>query len=372
MNPESTNIRVFMLDDDEDDYLIVRNLLAKVSHYNFEIDWSPSFEAAKAAIENCEHDVYLIDYRLGANTGLELLEWARPIEHPHPFIIMTGAGDEQIERDAMSLGAADYVVKGTFTAELLSRTIRYAISRKQFEAQRVNELMAINQTKDEFISLASHQLRTPATAVKQYLGMALEGFLGELSDTQRQMIELAYASNERQIKIVNELLYVALVDAGKLKLKKEPVIISKLIEATLSEQEGKISERNQTVKLDIDKKLNNVSIIADNLHLRMAIDNLIDNASKYSEHGKTIAVKVGQTPEAITIAVTDQGVGIAKDDMDKLFQKFSRIYNPLSAEVGGSGLGLYWTDKVIKLHGGTLNVTSKEGKGSTFAVSVPR
>ncbi|MDB5166199.1 MAG: hypothetical protein JWM37_271 [Candidatus Saccharibacteria bacterium] len=372
MTADSRPIRVFMLDDDEDDYLIVRNLLSKIPHHTFTVDWSPSISSAKAAIDAQKHDVYLIDYRLGGNNGLELLEWARPVDRSEPFVIMTGAGDEEIERDAMQLGAADYLVKGSFTGELLSRTLRYAIQRKQFEARRVEELMTINRTKDEFISLASHQLRTPATAVKQYLGMILEGFVGDVTDAQKQIVRAAYDSNERQINIVNELLYVALVDAGKLSLKKERVNINKLLRSSIKEQAPKLSQRKQTILLSADESIDTSPIIGDSLHLQMALDNLIDNASKYSEPGKPIEVNVSHDDDYISVAVRDQGVGIAKDDMDKLFQKFSRIYNTLSAEVGGSGLGLYWTDKVIRLHGGDLSVASKPGAGSTFTVRVPR
>ncbi len=103
----------------------------------------------------------------------------------------------------------------------------------------------------------------------------------------------------------------------------------------------------------------------------MVLDNLLDNASKYSPKGKTITISLRQSKERVTVAVKDNGVGISKKDQEKLFQKFIRINNPLSVAAGGTGLGLYWSKKIVELHGGTLEVTSKAKQGSTFTISLP-
>lgn len=110
----------------------------------------------------------------------------------------------------------------------------------------------------------------------------------------------------------------------------------------------------------------------DDIRLRMAIENLVDNASKYSGDNTTITVIAKQTAKGVSISVTDQGVGIAKEDFKKLFQKFSRIPNELSTSSGGSGLGLYWAQKIVKLHGGALTIKSEPGKGSTFTITLPQ
>ncbi len=368
-NPKNNLIKVLLIDDDEDDFLIVKNLVKKIPNNHFTLDWVHSFDEAKQSIIASEHDVYLVDYRLGPDTGISLLEWAEPQSRTQPFIILTGVGDERVERQAMEIGAADYLVKGSFTPELLSRTLRYALQRKHLEEERVQELIAINKAKDEFISVASHQLRTPATGVKQYIGMLLEGYAGDLSEPQMAMLHTAYDSNERQLQIVNDLLKVAQLDAGKVQLRKAKVDIVKLLHDIVSEQALKFRHRDQKVSFVHAKP--SVSAMVDKLKLRMALENIIDNASKYSENGKAVEVSVKTTAKAVTIEVKDHGVGIGSHDQDRLFQKFSRIDNPLSTQVGGTGIGLYWTKHIIDLHGGSIKVVSKRGQGSTFVVTLP-
>lgn len=362
--------KILLVDDDEDDYLIVRKLLHKVPDGNFKLDWVKSYGQAIEAISQGGHDAYLIDYRLGGHSGLELLTEMAIWERSEPFVILTGAGDRHIEQRAMDMGVADYLVKGTFDAELLSRVLRYALQRKYLEEQRVQHLMEINRSKDEFISLASHQLRTPATVVKQYVAMVLGGYAGDVPELQRDMLTKAYESNELQLSIVNDLLHVAAIDAGRVKLQKGLIDIVELVERLLEEQKTKFDAREQTVKLH--KPNQPLQLEADELKLRMVLDNLVDNASKYSDPGSVITVRITATKKLAQVTVSDQGVGIKIADMDKLFQKFSRVDNRLSTEVGGSGLGLYWAKQIIDLHDGQINVKSEPAVGSTFLVRLPK
>lgn len=368
--PKPNKIRLLLVDDDEDDYLIVRSLVEKIPDTPFSLDWTPSFSEAKRFLNDADHDLYLIDYRLGRHSGLELLEFAAPHTRPEPFIILTGAGDKDIEKSAMKLGAADYLVKGSFDRELLSRTLHYALQRKQMETQRVQHLLELNQAKDEFISVASHQLRTPATGVKQYLGMVLEGFMGEVPETQRTMLEKAYESNERQLRIVSDLLKVAQVDAGKVVLRRDEVPVRQLLEDILKEQRDTFAARQQTTEL-VGANGESYAWI-DRDAVRMALENIIDNAGKYSSPHTRVTITIEDKPRAVMVHIQDEGVGIKKSDQSRLFQKFSRIENPLSTTVGGTGLGLYWAKRIIDLHDGRLSFTSAPGKGSTFSILLPK
>lgn len=233
------------------------------------------------------------------------------------------------------------------------------------------ELQDLNRSKDEFISLASHQLRTPASGVKQFLGLLLEGFAGSLSDQQASFVQKAYDSNDRQISLVNDLLQVAQVDAGKVKLSKARVDIGVLISDVIDEQRDAFSSRQQTVTSELPDAP--IKALVDAARLRMVFENIIDNASKYTPHGGCIAVTLTATPRDITIAVADSGVGIEPEAQAKLFKKFSRIPNHLSEAVGGSGLGLYWADKIIELHGGGIEVASRQpDAGTIFTIKLPR
>jgi signal transduction histidine kinase len=368
-SPNKT-IRVLLVDDDEDDFLIIGRVFENIPDSPFQLTWCSEYEEAKELISKRQHDIYLVDYRLGVQTGLDLLEYAQPYKRSEPFILLTGVGDREIEKKSMKLAAADYLVKGSFNAELLARTLYYSLERKQFEEQRLKYLIELNRAKDEFISLASHQLRTPATGVKQYLGMVLEGFVGELSESQRSILEKANESNERQLRIVSDLLKVAQVDAGKVRLRKTEVDVIALINDVIKEQRETFEKRRQKVEfipLDSDVRLH-----FDRDTIRMVLENLIDNASKYSGEDKTVTVKLAEHAHEAQIAIIDNGVGIKPEDQARLFEKFSRIENPLSTQVGGTGLGLYWAKKIIDLHQGRLTLESAAGKGTKFTIHLPK
>ncbi len=360
---------VLLVDDDEDDYLIIRGLLSKLPGHPFELSWTPSFEAAREQITSAVHAIYLIDYRLGQHTGLELLAPLNLSERPEPFIILTGAGDEKIERDAMRIGAADYLVKGSFDTELLSRVLRYSLQRKQMETQRIHQLLEVSKAKDEFIALASHQLRTPATAVKQYVGMLLEGFAEPLETQQLDFLNNAYDSNERQLQIIDDILRVAQVDLNKVTLQKQPVDIGTLVGSILDDQHQNFANRHQKVIYSIPDE--EISVTLDAGRFRMALGNIVENANRYTPAGKTVTAAIRTTGKEVAISIRDEGVGIDTADFEKLFEKFSRIDNPLSTQAEGTGLGLYWTKRIIDLHGGYISVDSKIDQGTTFTITLP-
>jgi PAS domain S-box-containing protein len=232
------------------------------------------------------------------------------------------------------------------------------------------ELVEINRAKDEFIALASHQLRTPATGVKQYVGMLLQGYGGELDGQQTDLLQTAYDSNERQLDVINALLNVAQLDAGKVALKRVPCRIDHLLRDIIKEQAETFQVRHQSLTAHMPAKPVTASI--DRRLIRMVLENIIDNAGKYTPWHKTITIHLASTAKLVTIAVSDQGVGISKRDQAKLFQKFSRIDNDLSTLANGSGLGLYWAKKILDLHDATISVNSKARQGSTFTVSLPK
>jgi signal transduction histidine kinase len=243
------------------------------------------------------------------------------------------------------------------------------IANKQLKKQQY-ELEKMNLSKDEFISLASHQLRTPATAIKQLLGMLLEGFYGKVPEELMPIIEKAYINNERQLNIVNSLLKVAQLDSGKVVIRKEQIDITEMLESVANEYKDSAAVRHQSLRyrpnpsgplyLDVDRE-----------NLRMTVCNLMDNALKYTPEGGSITLGVKQGKDGVVIYISDTGVGIGEDDISKLFEKFVRIPNELSQKVGGSGLGLYWVRKIVDLHGGKTEVKSRLGSGTTFSIILP-
>lgn len=232
-----------------------------------------------------------------------------------------------------------------------------------------DKLQELSDAKDEFISLASHQLRTPATAVKQYVGMLQMGYAGQLTNDQLDMLGVAYKHNERQLEIIEDLLRVAKVDAGMVYLDKTSSDVTIQIKKAIEGQTVLFTTRKQTVIFH--KPKTKMMALIDPKLLLMVFDNVLDNAGKYSNHGKIVTISIHQKKDNTVITIQDEGVGIRKSDQKKLFKKFARIDNPLSASVKGTGLGLYWAKKVIDLHDGTITATSRINKGSTFEICVP-
>ena len=249
------------------------------------------------------------------------------------------------------------------------RQSRSLKARLQVLAKQREQLIATNRSKDEFIMLASHQLRTPASGVKQFIGMVIQGYVGKVPKKQLEILMRAYDCNERQLKITDDLLRVARIDTGQVSLTKIPYNAVELIRNVIAEEESVLTARRQ--KVTFRPKQEKISIVADTKLIYMVLENLIDNASKYSPEDSKISVSIRQNKEWISISVRDNGVGIASEDKEKLFQKFSRISNPLSDTVGGSGLGLYLAKKIVELHQGNLTVSSVLGHGSTFTFKIP-
>ncbi len=233
----------------------------------------------------------------------------------------------------------------------------------------ITEEMEIDRMKSEFISIASHQLRTPATAVKNYIAMLLEGYAGELNEKQKAFAKMAYENNERQLDIVNDLLFVANTESSSLILKTEKIDIAELVKDVIEVLEETIRERNQKLEAQLAE---GVVAQVDPSYMKMVVENLMSNASKYTPQDGKIFVSLNHSPKAFKIVVADTGVGINHQQRDKLFKKFSRIDNPLSAEVGGSGIGLYLVRQIVELHGGRVRVKSSPGKGAEFTVVIPK
>jgi len=235
--------------------------------------------------------------------------------------------------------------------------------------KRNEELVSLNKSKDEFIAITSHQLRTPATAVKQYLALVLEGYAEPLSDNQRLFLERAFENNERQLRIVDDILRVAQLDLDKLNLIITRTDLRKVLHRAIETVKNKLDRHQQT--LELIEPAQPVWLRVDAENLRLAFENILENASIYSDDGKKITVKLqGLKNNKAKITVIDEGIGINESDLPKLFQKFSRLNNPSSKTVSGTGLGLYFSKKILDLHGGNIKVRSAIGKGTIFSITI--
>ncbi len=226
----------------------------------------------------------------------------------------------------------------------------------------------LDLAKNEFVSLASHQLRTPASGVKAVLHMLASGDFGPLSDVQRKYLQRAIDSNDRQIRIIEDLLNVARADAGTFDLALDYINLAELVRAVAYEHQAPMAAKQQSFEADIPDEL---WAVVDGPKLEMVADNLISNAVKYTPAAGRIMVTLQQSHQEVILTVTDTGVGIAPEQLPVIFAKFGRVENELSAPADGTGLGLYLAKHLVLLHNGDITVASRPGRGSTFRVNLP-
>jgi len=245
----------------------------------------------------------------------------------------------------------------------------YLLLLNRFRVTFDQEQREIQDAKDELLALASHQLRTPATGVKQYLGLLRDGYAGKLSREQKKYINEANLNNERQLETINEMLFVARANANNITLSLELFDINALAKSTAESIKELAKENDQ--KLIIKLPARKTLITADKRYLRMALENLLTNAANYTPKQGTISLTLKKSKQEVIIVIADTGVGIDKDDYELLFRKFSRIPNELTSKVSGSGIGLYLVKKVVDSHKGNIEFESEAGQGTTFIIKLP-
>lgn len=236
------------------------------------------------------------------------------------------------------------------------------------QVQRTNsKLKALDETKDEFISMASHQLRTPLTSVKGYLSMVLEGDAGEITAMQRKLLDQAFVSSQRMVYLIADLLNLSRLKTGKFIIDAVPTDLAKVVEDEVGQLKESAAGRGLT--LTYNKPADFPTVMLDETKIRQVIMNFTDNAIYYTPTGGAIDLKLVDTGKTIEFTVSDDGIGISKKEQAHLFTKFFRAGNAQKARPDGTGLGLFMVKKVIIAQGGSIIFKSQENKGSTFGFS---
>lgn len=261
------------------------------------------------------------------------------------------------------------------SSDLVLETTSVVFSRSGAKKRRlvilhdITREKAIDKMKSDFISIAAHQLRTPLTSIKWAIKMALDGDAGPLTKAQAELVKWAYGSNERIIRLVNDLLNVSRIEEGRFGFNFVRINFKEVLDAVLESQKGPISQRH--ISLIISKPDPLPETIVDKEKLILALQNLLDNAVKYTPENGKIEINIEILDNYLSLSIDDNGVGVPKKDQPKLFSKFFRASNVIKMETEGSGFGLFIAKNIINRHGGDIYISSQEGKGTKVIVSLP-
>lgn len=225
-------------------------------------------------------------------------------------------------------------------------------------------LVELDQTKDDFISMASHQLRTPLTSVKGYISMVMEGDAGKITKKQTELLDQAFVSSQRMVYLIADLLNVSRLRTGKFVIDYKQTNLADVIDGEIAQLTETAKSRNLT--LTYDKPKDFPTLMLDETKIRQVIMNFADNAIYYTPTGGHIKVALEDKGDTIEFTVTDNGIGVPKSEQHHLFSKFYRANNAKKARPDGTGLGLFMAKKVIIAQGGSIIFNTQEGKGSTF------
>lgn len=250
-------------------------------------------------------------------------------------------------------------------------TLQASINDATRKLRRTNDkLRALDDAKDDFVSMASHQLRTPLTSVKGYISMVLEGDAGKLNATQRKLLEQAFTSSQRMVYLIADLLNVSRLKTGKFIIEATPVNLAEVVEQEIGQLQDTAASRS--LKLVYHQPAHFPSLMLDETKTRQVIMNFVDNAIYYTPAGGKITVELTETLGSVELRVKDTGIGVPKSERPHLFTKFYRAANARTARPDGTGLGLFMAKKVIVAQGGAIIFETEDGKGSTFGFVFPK
>ena len=493
MSPKRS-FRVLMVDDDEDDYILTRSVLAEVDGSHYDMEWVSDLDAGFSNLDSGDYDIILMDYFFGGRTGVEIMREAIAEGCTTPIILLTGLGDREVDFAAMEAGAADYLEKDSLTPLLLERSIRYAVSaaqarkalleksvllrttldntgsgiaafdasnrlvawngrflemlglqkgfehldgfesraapetallsarvaeclklarrmdanrsehigpdgrvleirnnrtrdngnviicidvteRKSFETTLIESKTAAelaSRTKTEFLANVSHELRTPLNAIIGFSELIQLEIRGPISDPGY----VAYARDIKQggehlLNLINDILDVSTIESGSYDLHEEPVETAVIVEGCMRMIDERAAAARLAITCEVDPDLSHVCV--DRRAIKQIILNLLSNAVKFTPRYGKVWLRVEKAHGlGIRVSVADTGVGIAQEDIARVLEPFGQVRDAVGNRADGTGLGLPLVKSLTELLGGTLDLKSTPGEGTTVSVHLPR
>lgn len=382
-------VKILLIEDNLAEAKLLQEFLKQAQSKNFTLVHVKRLGEALELLRNCNDtgnrfDIILLDLTLPDSQGLTSLSVLNNIVPSLPIVVLTNTSDDTLAIEAVRQGAQDYLVKRQVNVEVLLRSLRYAIERKQaLESlrkynqsleikvqQRTAELIKakeLNQFKSEFVSMLSHDIRNPLNTILLAAGL-LQSNDDKLPKEKKlnhyQMIRSAVKSMSQ---LLDEVSFIGKADTGKLQCELVLLDLQAFCRQLIREMELSTAQKQITIIFTVSGQLGEA--LCDEHLLRHILGNLLTNAIKYSPVGSKIDFELIGQEKSVTFRIKDQGIGIPKNELQHLFQPFHRASNV--GAIPGTGLGLAIVKKSVEAHKGEISVESEVGVGTTFTVTLP-
>jgi signal transduction histidine kinase len=364
-------LQILLVEDNAGDARLLREMFSKEKPGSFELTHLLRLGEAVTHLAKGGMDIVLLDMGLPDGHGLDTVRRAHAAAPDVPVIVLTGLDDEALAAEAMKAGAQDYLIKGQIENRALPRALRHAIERHRMQTE--TDLIRRHQMefKDEFLSHVSHELRSPLTAIYQFVTILLDKLAGELNPEQKEYLEIVLRNVKQLQSMISDLVEVTRMQEGKLTIDPQCTSVSDAIAYTVGTLQG--AARGKAVGLSLDLEPLLPSVYADPTRIRQILIILVDNAIKFTSANGAVKVQahmLDEDPNFMVLEISDSGCGISPDMTERIFERLYQIPDNGQAGRKGMGLGLHICKELVTRQGGRLWVTSSP-QGSIFSFTLP-
>jgi signal transduction histidine kinase len=365
-------LQVLLVEDNAGDVRLLREMFGKERADSFELTHFLRMSEAEVHLAKGGTDIVLLDMGLPDGHGLDTVRRAHAAAPGVPMIVLTGLDDEALAAEAMKEGAQDYLIKGQIENRALPRALRHAIERHRMQTE--TDLIRTQQIqfKDEFLSHVSHELRSPLSAIRQFVTILLDGLAGELQPEQHEYMGIVLRNVKQLQAMINDLLEVTRVQAGKLMIEPQRTSVSDAIAYAVATLQGAATAKGIVLSSDTERQL--PWLCTDPTRLRQILIILVDNAIKFTPANGEVKIQArvfDKDPSLLVLEVSDSGCGISPDMTERIFERLFQTSDPSLEGRKGLGLGLYICKELVTRQGGQIWAKSTPGQGSVFSVTLP-